>query len=243
MDMHQAIIRTGAVLRRVPLGRRALDLRLALLANKHERVFDARDRATLKALEGRTDLKINVGSSMAHVEGWLNVDLGRDAEGQTLRMDATAPWPFATGSAEAVNSEHFIEHIDRASAPAYFAEAFRVLRPGGVLRTSTPSLRALFDAYVHEDRALLEAHRDDGYVARTYADMLNNYLHMAGEHVYIYDEQTLTLLLEDAGFAQVESAAFGSSRHEALHGIDRHPMEELQRLVICFDAVKPATGA
>jgi predicted SAM-dependent methyltransferase len=239
MDTQQAIIRTGAALRRVPLARRALDLRVARLANKSERAFAARDRRMLEALTGRTDLKINVGSSMAHVDGWINVDLGRDREGQTFRMDATAPWPFATGSAEAVNSEHFIEHIDRELAPHYFAEAFRVLRPDGVLRTSTPSLRALCDAYLARADSLLEAHSNVGYTARTHADMFNNYVHMAGEHVYIYDEETLTLLLDEAGFHKIERASFGESRHPALRGIDRHSMGELQELVICLDAVKP----
>jgi predicted SAM-dependent methyltransferase len=246
LDNQQAILRIGQILRRAPVARHALDLRVALIqrrrrraAERREQLFADRDRQTLAACRGRTDLKINVGSSMGHVHGWINADLGRDPEGHTFRMDATAPWPFEDGAAEAVNSEHFIEHIDRGAAPAYFAEAFRVLRPGGVLRTSTPSLRALVDAYLEQDPALLDAHRQDGYVARTHADMLNNYVHMSGEHVYIYDEETLTLLLEEAGFARIEEAAFGDSRHAALVGVDRHPMGELQGLVICLDAVRP----
>jgi hypothetical protein len=87
---------------------------------------------------------------------------------------------------------------------------------------------------------VLDAHRRDGYPARNHADLVNNYVHMWG-HVHIYDFETLRLLLEDAGFGEVEEAAFGESRHEALRGIDRHPMGSLQHLVVTVDAVKPGS--
>jgi predicted SAM-dependent methyltransferase len=241
----QRMLRTGRALRRIPVARQLLDLRVAAIARRRElaekrseRGFAARDRKTIEALKGRGDLKINVGSSSVHIDGWLNADLRRDANSDTLKMDATAPCPFRSGSALAVNSEHFIEHIERELAPAYFAEVFRVLRPGGVVRTSTPSLRGICEAYMNGDVAALEAHRAAGYTAATHADVLNNYVHMGGEHRYVYDEETLALVLEEAGFTQIEAASFGTSQHEVLQGIDPHPMGSLAGLVICLDAVK-----
>ena len=78
-----------------------------------------------------------------------------------------------------------------------------------------------------------------GYRARNGADLLNNYVHAWG-HRHVYDEETLALLLEEAGFVDVERAAFGKSRHPGLRNVDRHPMgEPLQSLVVCVDAVKP----
>jgi predicted SAM-dependent methyltransferase len=236
--------RLGATGRRVPGARALLDLRNSVRARRAARVVERRearlaerDRAWLASLRGRDDLRINVGSSGAHVDGWINADLFRDPEGHCLRMDATERWPFEDGAAEAVNSEHVIEHIERELAPVFFAEAHRVLRPGGVLRTSTPDLRGIAQAYLAGEPATLAAHRAHGYEARNHADLVNNYVQV-GDHRHVYDFETLAQLLEEAGFEQVERAAFGESRHEALRGIDTHDMDELHGLVVCADAVK-----
>jgi predicted SAM-dependent methyltransferase len=226
-----------------------LDARVELKARRARREDDRRearlaerDRSWLASLRGRSDLRLNIGSSGEHVDGWINLDLLRDPEGLCLRMDATEPWPFESGSAEAINSEHMIEHLERADAPVFFAEAFRVLRPGGVIRTSTPDLRGISEAYLAADPAVLEAHRAHGYTARNHADLLNNYVHMHG-HLHIYDYETLALLLTEAGFDQVERVEFGESRHPALRGVDTHAMGELSKLVVCVDAVRPPEAA
>jgi hypothetical protein len=107
-----------------------------------------------------------------------------------------------------------------------------------VIRTSTPDLRAIVDAYLAADPATLTAHRSQGYEARNHADLLNNYLQMHG-HRHVYDFESLELLLREAGFEQIERAEFGESRHPALRGVDRHEAGELSNLVVCADAVKP----
>jgi predicted SAM-dependent methyltransferase len=240
--------RLGTVLRKLPGAKFPLDARLRLRARRERRAavlreaeFLERDRAWIASLAGRRDLRLNIGSSAEHLDGWINADLERDPEGRCLRMDATARWPFEDGSADAVNSEHVIEHLERDDAPKFFREAFRVLRPGGVVRTSTPDLRAIADAYRDADPTVLEAHRAHGYDARNHADLLNNYLQMHG-HRHVYDFESLELLLRQAGFEQIERAAFGESRHPALRGIDRHEAGDLSSLVVCVDAVKPGSA-
>jgi predicted SAM-dependent methyltransferase len=244
------LARLGTALRRVPGGRLPLDARNAIRARRRraaaarrEAELVERDRAWIASLRGRRDLRLNIGSSGEHVEGWINADLLRDPGGHCLRMDATQPWSFEDGAAEAVNSEHVVEHLDPRAAPLFFAEAFRVLRPGGVIRTSTPDLRGIAEAYLAADPATLAAHRAHGYEeARNHADLLNNYLHMHG-HRHVYDFETLALLLGQAGFEDVERAEFGQSRHEPLRGVDTHEMGQLSGLVVCVDAVKPRSGA
>jgi predicted SAM-dependent methyltransferase len=154
-------------------------------------------------------------------------------------MDATLPWPFESGSGEAVNSEHFIEHLDIEGARAYFAEAFRVLRPGGVIRTSTPDLEGVYAVYGERDPALLSLHREHGYTATCHSDLVNNYFYLWG-HRHIYDLEKLSELLSDAGFERVERASFGESSHDVLRDIDRHEVGALKRAVLVVDAAKPA---
>ena len=236
----------GAALRRVPPLGGVLDARVAIRNARRRRAAAQReaehaelDRAWLAALRGRTDLRINVGSSDAVLEGWVNVDVRRDPVRRAVRMDATQPWPFDSGSAEAVNSEHFLEHLPPEGARAYVREAFRVLRPGGVIRTSTPDLAGLCSAYADADPGVLDLHRSHGYTARDHADLVNNYAYGSG-HRHLYDLASLAALLADAGFEHIERASFGRSSHAILRNVDRHSVGELESLVVCVDAVKPA---
>ena len=139
------LARLGQTLRRVPGARLPLEARIALrerravrAAERRESAWLARDRAWIASLAGRRDLRLNFGSSSEHVDGWISADIVRDPKGECMRLDATAPWPFESDSAEAVNSEHMVEHLDREAAPRYFAEAMRVLRPSGVHPDAQP---------------------------------------------------------------------------------------------------------
>jgi predicted SAM-dependent methyltransferase len=138
----------------------------------------------------------------------------------------------------AVNSEHFIEHIPLEDARLYLAQALASLRPGGVIRTSTPDLEALVDVYKRRDDGLLAEHRRHGYAADGHAELVNNYFY-SHDHRFLYDADTLRALLEQAGFEQIELAEFGQSRHDALRGVDRHDGGPLNELTLALDAVKP----
>jgi predicted SAM-dependent methyltransferase len=204
---------------------------------RRQREIAERDRRTLAGLKGRKDLKLNVGSSDNHLDGWLSIDIRADEH--CFGMDASKPWPFESGSAEAVNSEHFIEHLELDQARVYLAEAYRVLRPGGLIRTTTPNLRGLAEILIEADAGQLEVHRSHGYEAATHGEMVNNYFY-SWEHRHIYDFESLAALLAEAGFGEIREASFGESGHRLLHGIDRHDPGELRRSVLCVDAVKPA---
>ena len=217
--------------------RKAWRALLGLLGVPREARLAARDRKVVARLSGRSDLRINVGSSSSALDGWINVDLLRDPEGLCLRLDATRPWPFEPGSAEAVNSEHFIEHLSEEGAKAFLREAHRVLRPGGVIRTSTPDLEGIARALLAREPRDLEIHREHGYAAATHGELVNNYIYQWG-HSRLYDEETLALLLEQAGFAEPRRCAYGESAFEVLRGIDRHDPSGLEHFVLCVEAVK-----
>lgn len=193
------------------------------------------DRRLVAGLVG-DDVRLNVGAGSNHLEGWVGLDLL--PERPALGMDASRPWPLRSGAAAAINSEHLIEHLTLEQARVYFAEAHRVLRPGGVIRTSTPNLRGMCELLLEADPASLAVHREHGYEANTHGDMINNYFY-SWDHRQIYDFETLRHLLEQIGFTEVEERPYGSSRHPLLDGIDRHDPGRLERSVLCVDAVKP----
>ena len=246
MSQDRLAPRVGSQLRKIPGLRPVLDARLRRIGRARKRreaeIKRAHDRASFEELGARGAFRINVGCGPGRLEGWVNVDILEGVWEDVLYMDATRPWPLPDGCADAVNSEHFIEHVTRAQGTTYLAEAARVLRPGGVIRTSTPSLRGSVDAYLEGDPAILAEYCASvrGYAeAEDHADMFNNHFYEWG-HRYIYDFETLAGMLEAAGFASIERAEFGMSRHPELNGIDTHERAvSLRNLVLAVDAVRP----
>lgn len=99
---------------------------------------------------------LNIGCGKNAERGWLNVDI--DPEASAVYMDAAQPFPFADDSFDYVFSEHLFEHLDYASGRRMLAEVFRVLRPGGVLRLTTPDFRFLHRLYEKPDRPLHQSY-------------------------------------------------------------------------------------
>jgi predicted SAM-dependent methyltransferase len=205
-------------------------------SRRYERATARRSSEEYARLRSQRGLLLNVGASGHHLDGWVSLDLRPDERG--IRLDATRPWPLPDGCARAIRSEHMIEHFTWEQARAYVAEAARVLERGGLLRTCTPDLEAIARAYLARDPRVLRAHRKHGYLAPTWAHLVDNYARMWG-HTFLFDYDALAGLLTDAGFVEIERAAFGESRHPELSATDGHDPGELRALVLYVDARKP----
>ena len=188
--------------------------------------------------------KLHVGCGGYYIEGWLNadIDLRRKVD---IFLDARRPLPFEDDRFHLVFAEHLIEHITFAEARRFCSELRRVLRPGGVVRLSTPDLRFLLGYY--ED-ASAEAEQYTEYHSREFlrtdlrskALVVSNFFYDFGHRV-IYDWELLEGLLREAGFHQIERRRAGESPHAELKGIERHgrdyPFNEQESMVA--EAVKP----
>lgn len=175
--------------------------------------------------------KLHVGAADVHLEGWLNSDIAAG----TIYLDITKPLPFKDSVFSYVFGEHVIEHISEDAGVLALREFHRVMKPGGVLRLTTPDLRKLLALYEddHPDMSLAEyiTHFDGitGRIHKRGCQVLNDFMQLWG-HRFIYDEEDITAKLLDAGFASVQTASPGESTHEALRGIESHEPEWLNRV-------------
>lgn len=166
------------------------------------------------------------------------------------------PLPFADGAVDEVFAEHFIEHVTPRTGTSICAEFRRVLRPGGVLRMSTPDLAWFAELYEaaragrnDPDRArMLEeiAHLDprlNEYIvgdSRSWvpspAFLLNHIFRLWG-HQWIYDADELADLLVSAGFAR-ESVSVREFREGAITDLARQDLAYRRAESLYIEAVR-----
>lgn len=207
----------GRLLRRVVPRHTFEPLRFELHA---ARVRLSRSWARRRFRDAR-DLLVNVGSGRLGRPGWVNVDLFA-SEGVDCVYDCRQSLPFPEGSVRGIFSEHFFEHVDYTEeAPQFLSECHRVLRPGGVLRLIVPDGELYARAYCADGwsalsaaRSLLPGHEDPylGGSYRTKMELLNVVFRQGHDHKFIYDYETLAMLLGTTGFTAIARATFGESR-------------------------------
>lgn len=163
------------------------------------------------------DLCVNLGCGYRPIKDWINVDHARGPEVQVV-WDLRRGLPFQDESCSAIFSEHLIEHVPREDAERLLAECHRVLASGGVLRLSTPDAGRYLRSYAGDQNFL----RDPafGEAAGTAMDRVNQIMREYGQHQWVYDGESLMILLKKCGFTSVIEQQFGQSVHPKMSGID-----------------------
>ena len=138
--------------------------------------------------------------------------------------DVRKGWPFADGSVDFIYCGQFIEHLNPLyEVPPFLKECYRVLRPGGLIRVSTPDLDLILAAYAAGKMMDFAVEQPEPYrTARTDATRLgflmfgslgpsSNSEHYEG-HQMNYNRGSMTEILENAGFVNVAFFAPGESQ-------------------------------
>jgi predicted SAM-dependent methyltransferase len=132
-------------------------------------------------------------------------------------LDVIEGLPFKDNSISCIHSEDFIEHISLDDGKFFLRECFRVLKQDGFLRIVTPDLHSFVLGYMNRDPRALQWYKET-FGCRTFAEMLNTGMRMAG-HTFLYDRETLRIILEEAGFS-VKETEYLKSDVEEFENID-----------------------
>lgn len=97
---------------------------------------------------------LNLGCGAALHPKWVNVDLVSNSP-LVLAQDVTRGIQFPDATFDAVYSSHVLEHLTPEQGERLLREAFRVLRPQGVLRLVVPDLESIARLYLQKlERAI-----------------------------------------------------------------------------------------
>jgi predicted SAM-dependent methyltransferase len=176
-------------------------------------------RGLIKARKyrGRRGMAMQLGSADKIKEGWVNIDLNPTAD---LTLDLREPLPFPDNTFRIIYSEHLLEHFDYPrDITNLLSECYRVLEPGGIHSFAVPDGERALGYYTmrhNADPALAQLHADVAQAkirwypswCRTQIDHVNYLMRQNGEHRWIYDEETMRLLLESVGFVEIQRREF-----------------------------------
>lgn len=151
--------------------------------------------------------KLQVGCGPNVLEGWLNTDL-MPVRRDVLFLDAKKKFPFNNAVFDYVFMEHLIEHLKFEDGEKCIRECYRISKPGGKLRFSTPDLRFVVGLY-DENKTIMQKRYIIWYtkafpfkkIFPSDVFVINSFF--ASPHRFIYDYKTLKDLLEKSGFIDV----------------------------------------
>jgi len=130
-----------------------------------------------------SSIKLNIGCSLNPIPGWINCDnsltlrisripilpiflkkIGFISEKKyreikeikkmsVIFLNALKPLPFSDNSVDAIYISHVLNCFTRLETESFLKEAYRILKPTGILRISVPDLRKKIDAYQEHGNA------------------------------------------------------------------------------------------
>lgn len=138
-------------------------------------------------------IRLHLGCWKRIIPGFINVDL-YDASHVHYKRDIRDLSVFEDGSIELIYASHVLEYFDREEVKDVLKEWKRVLCKGGTLRLAVPDFPKLVQV------ATLEG--INGILGPLYGKMEIN-----GKYIYhktVYDFLSLKLVLEEAGFGNIQ---------------------------------------
>lgn len=122
------------------------------------------------------------------------------------------PYPYEDNSADKIYLGDVIEHITKFDAPKVLKEIYRILKPGGVFEISCPDVRWIMERIVYNDwneKANVEWLRRNPIPWDNAMDYLfggwrhpEEYKIPGMGHINGFDEDSLSRLLDHAGFSE-----------------------------------------
>ena len=142
--------------------------------------------------------------------------------------DATKSIPLKSSSVDCIYTSHMVEHLSQEGAKSFLREVKRVLKSDGVIRIAVPDLRIAIDDYLKSNDA--DAFMRHIYVQapeiKTLKQKIKLFVSGYRHHQWMYDGNSLTKLLLEMGFKNVEVCTNGKTNISNPEVLDLYEREK-----------------
>ncbi len=137
-----------------------------------------------KKVISKNPVKLNLGSGSLKIDGYKNIDI----------KDGIKAFPLSVkdGSCDEIRASHLLEHFGHQEVFDVIKHWTDKLKMGGVLKIAVPDFGKIAQAYIKQDKEF----NVSGYLMGGQTDT-NDY------HKSIFDRETLTILMENAGLSDI----------------------------------------
>jgi len=140
--------------------------------------------------------------------------------------------------------DNVIEHLPKEDGIEMLKNLFFAMESRGVIRLATPDLESICNKYLTYDSKYVDELQQDmkahGLAVNAMPDLLRvTYCAFGHEKGFIYDFDTLRIVLESTGFIDVELFRPGISSRSELRGLESRTGRSDQWSQMCIEAVKP----
>ncbi|MEA2424572.1 MAG: hypothetical protein QOH13_982 [Thermoleophilaceae bacterium] len=168
--------------------------------------------------------RLNWGCGQHAEPGWINSDQ-KEGEG-ILSCDIREGLPLEDASVDYAVAIHALPEVPYDALVPVLRELRRVLKPGGVLRVSVPSLEKAVDAYKRGDRDYFLIPDED---ASTLGAKLVTQVVWYGYSRSVFVPEFVEELARNAGYSAVHHVGFGETRspYPEIVSLDNRPAESI----------------
>jgi len=216
-------------------------------------------------------IKLNLGCGSVRPNGWINTDSSLNANIQRIPIlgkslaklisnvsydsnnftyiNLNKKWKFKNEKVDVVYASHLFEHLSLKAADLFLKEAFRCLKPGGVIRIVVPDLYKIAKKYINEyDETesgnttefilwAINMHREGQYgnpsLIKKIVLEIQGYPH---QHKFMYDDKSLIKKIKSYGFKELNSLTYGESN--LINSISEVEGTQESYLSVYIEAVK-----
>lgn len=186
-------------------------------------------------------IKLNIGCfTIMHANNWTNIDIlninefAKQNGFEFKQLDATKGLPYEDNTVDIISCSHFIEHLDRDAGKQFLRECFRVMKPGSIIRLTIPDADIITKDYILGN---ISDHRSHNIgVKNAEDDAQSLYELLIAGHKTIYDQESITKLLNKTGFIEIEKMKYKKSKSKI---IQEEHIDMYSEISLYIEAIKP----
>ncbi|NJM87247.1 MAG: methyltransferase domain-containing protein [Hydrococcus sp. RU_2_2] len=170
-----------------------------------EITYIPRRQAILARHQGdRSFVGLQIGCGSFHLPEWINTDM-QGTPDIDFPIDITRKLPLPDNFLDAMYGSEVIEHIELTQARLFLAEALRILKPGGVIRLTTPDLSNVCRVFLGlKEKVNVEEFREVWLDGEFSKEIWINSQFRAWGHQHLWTYESFADELSKAGFCHIQ---------------------------------------